>query len=79
MPSGYLYPTVESARPEMEPIIRRKVVSHAAIFGDHGSGSEPGSRPEMGSRGNPYSEDDAGQLWRYLHAYLKAWSVIVGK
>jgi hypothetical protein len=24
-------------------------------------------------------EDDAGRFWRYLHAYRKAWPVIVGK
>ena len=24
-------------------------------------------------------EDEAGRFWRYLHAYRKAWTVIVGK
>jgi hypothetical protein len=26
-----------------------------------------------------FFEDDAGRFWRYLHAYRKAWPVIVGK
>jgi hypothetical protein len=58
----------EGSIPDKDPIIRKRILDEYQV-----------QRVIWETSKAVIFEDDRGRFWRYLHAYRKAWTVIVGQ